>query len=237
MNKRFSRTEALIGAEAMKKLAASTVCIFGAGGVGSYAIEAIARAGIGKIIIADFASIDETNINRQLIALNSTLGMQKTEVASSRCREINPDIVIVQNKEFVEAGNIPGIIPKNTDYIIDAIDSVGSKLDLIEYATANDIPIISCMGTGNKLHPENLKISDIYKTSADPLARVMRSELRKRGIKKLKVVWSDEKPAIKGSDLPENKDGKKVPASISFVPSSAGLLIASAVVNDLIADI
>ncbi len=237
MSKRFSRTEALVGTEAMKKLAGSTVCVFGAGGVGSYAIEAIARAGVGSIIIADFASVDETNINRQLIALGSTVGTPKTDVAASRCMDINPDIKITLYMEFVNADNIPDIIPQETDYIIDAIDSVGSKLDLIEYADKNNIRIISCMGTGNKLHPEKLRISDIFKTSVDPLARVIRSELRKKGIKKLNVVWSDEIPVITGYELPENKDGKKVPSSISYVPSSAGLLMASAVVNDLIGPI
>ena len=219
---------------AMKKLAESSVCVFGAGGVGSYAIEAIARAGVGRITVADFAAIDETNINRQLIALYSTVGTSKAEVAADRCRDINPDIKITIYEKFVNADNITKIIPQDTDYIIDAIDSVGSKLDLIEYADKNNIPIISCMGTGNKLHPENLQISDIFKTSVDPLARVIRSELRKRGIKKLKVVWSDEIPAITGDELPENKEGKKVPASISYVPSSAGLLMASAVINELI---
>ena len=234
MSNKFSRTEVLIGTAAMKKLAGSSVCVFGAGGVGSYAIEAIARAGVGRITVADFAAVDETNINRQLIALESTVGIPKAEVVADRCKDINPDIKITIYEKFVNADNIPEIIPQDTDYIIDAIDSVGSKLDLIEYADKNNTPIISCMGTGNKLHPENLKISDIFKTSMDPLARVIRSELRKKGIKKLKVVWSDEAPAITGDDLPENKDGKKVPASISYVPSSAGLLMASAVINELI---
>ena len=233
MNDKFSRTEALIGKEAMKKLANSTVCIFGIGGVGSFALEAIVRAGVGNIIIADHAIIDETNINRQLIALNSTVGKMKTQVAVSRMKDINPEISITAFDDFVNSENTLKIIPSNTDYIIDAIDSVSSKLDLIEYALENNISIICCMGTGNKLHPEKLMISDIFKTSVDPLARVMRSELKKRGIKKLKVVWSDEIPAISGDQLPVNKDGKKVPASISFVPSAAGLLLASEVVTHL----
>lgn len=233
MNNKFSRTEALIGKEAMEKLANSTVCIFGIGGVGSFALEAVVRAGVGNVIIADHAVIDETNINRQLIALKSTVGIMKTQVAVMRMKDINPDISITVYDDFVNSENIFKIIPLNTDYIIDAIDSVSSKLDLIEYATENNIPIICCMGTGNKLHPEKMMISDIYKTSMDPLARVMRSELKKRGIRKLKVVWSDEVPAISGDQLPVNKEGKKVPASISFVPSTAGLLLASEVVNHL----
>lgn len=233
MNNKFSRTEALIGKEAMEKLANSTVCIFGIGGVGSFALEAVVRAGVGNVIIADHAVIDETNINRQLIALKSTVGIMKTQVAVMRMKDINPDISITVYDDFVNSENIFKIIPLNTDYIIDAIDSVSSKLDLIEHATDNNIPIICCMGTGNKLHPEKMMISDIYKTSMDPLARVMRSELKKRGIRKLKVVWSDEVPAISGDQLPVNKEGKKVPASISFVPSTAGLLLASEVVNHL----
>ncbi|MCD6321565.1 MAG: tRNA threonylcarbamoyladenosine dehydratase, partial [Clostridiales bacterium] len=209
------------------------VCIFGIGGVGSFALETIVRAGVGHVIIADYAVVDETNINRQLIALKSTVGIMKTQVAVARMKDINPDISITAFDDFVNSENIFKIIPPNTDYIIDAIDSVSSKLDLIEYASENNIPIICCMGTGNKLHPEKLRISDIFKTSVDPLARVMRSELKKRGIKKLKVVWSDEIPAISGGQLPVNKDGKKVPASISFVPSVAGLLLSSEVVNHL----
>lgn len=233
MSNIFSRTEALLGKVAMEKIADSTVCIFGVGGVGSFALEAIVRAGVGQVIIVDHAAVDATNINRQLIALNSTVGKMKTKVAIDRMKDINPNIRITAFDEFADLENISRMIPSNTDYIIDAIDSVSSKLDLIEYADENKISIICCMGTGNKLHPEKLKISDIYKTSVDPLARVMRSELKKRGIKKCKVVWSDEIPALKGADMPENKEGKKVPASISFVPSSAGLLLASEVINHL----
>ncbi len=233
MNNKFSRTEALLGKEAMNKIADSTVCIFGIGGVGSFALEAIVRAGVGQVIIVDHAVVDETNINRQLIALNSTVGIMKTKVAITRMKDINPDISITAYEDFADSENIYKIIPSNTDYIIDAIDSVSSKLALVEYAAKNSIKIICCMGTGNKLHPEKLMISDIYKTSVDPLARVMRSELRKKGIKELKVVWSDELPALSGDQLPLNKDGKKVPASISYVPSTAGLLLASEVVNHL----
>ena len=231
MSEKFSRTEAMMGKDAMKRLASATICIFGIGGVGSYALEAIARAGVGNIIIADHAVVDETNINRQLIALESTLGKSKTQVAVNRLKDINHDIVVTAVSEFVDSKNIPNIIPDDADYIVDAIDSVSSKLALIEYADIKNIPIISCMGTGNKLHPEKLQISDIYKTSVDPLARVMRSELKKRGIKKLKVVWSDENPVLSGNQLPLNKEGKKVPASISYVPSAAGLLLASEVVR------
>jgi len=233
MNKRFSRTEALVGEKAMKKLAKSKVCIFGIGGVGSYALEAIVRAGIGTIYVIDNAKVDETNINRQLIAMDSTVGLMKTQVALNRMKDINPDLKITLFNEFADFTTIPEMIPADTDYIIDAIDSIQSKLSLIEYAGKEGIPIISCMGTGNKLHPEKLMISDINKTSVDPLARIIRQELKKRNIKKLQVVWSDEIPVISGDKLPENEDGRKVPASISYVPSSAGLLLASVVVNDL----
>ncbi len=233
MNNRFSRTEAMIGKKAMKKLAGSTVCIFGVGGVGSYAFEAIVRAGVGNIVIADHAKVNKTNINRQLIALESTVGINKTSVAAARAVDINPKVKIATYDEFADEDNISEIVPGNTDYIIDAIDSVSSKLSLIEFARNKEIPIISCMGTGNKLHPEKLMVSDIFKTTTDPLARIMRSELKKRGIKKLNVVWSDEIPVVRGEALPVNDKGKKVPASISYVPASAGLLMASVVVNDL----
>lgn len=233
MSDKFSRTQAMIGKDAMDKLASAKVCIFGIGGVGSYALESIARAGIGSIIIADHAVIDQTNINRQLIALESTVGMPKTRAAAIRIKDINPNISLTEVNEFVNSENISSIIPEDTDYIVDAIDSVSSKLALIEFADKMNIPIISCMGTGNKMHPEKFQISDIYKTSVDPLARVMRSELKKRGIKKLRAVWSDETPVISGDMLPVNSEGKKVPASISYVPASAGLLMASEVVNTL----
>lgn len=233
MSDKFSRTQAMIGKDAMDKLASAKVCIFGIGGVGSYALESIARAGIGSIIIADHAVIDQTNINRQLIALESTVGTPKTRAAAIRIKDINPNISLTEVNEFVNSENISSIIPEDTDYIVDAIDSVSSKLALIEFADKMNIPIISCMGTGNKMHPEKFQISDIYKTSVDPLARVMRSELKKRGIKKLRAVWSDETPVISGDMLPVNSEGKKVPASISYVPASAGLLMASEVVNTL----
>jgi len=233
MSDKFSRTQAMIGKDAMDKLASAKVCIFGIGGVGSYALESIARAGIGSIIIADHAVIDQTNINRQLIALESTVGTPKTRAAAIRIKDINPNISLTEVNEFVNSENVSSIIPEDTDYIVDAIDSVSSKLALIEFADKMNIPIISCMGTGNKMHPEKFQISDIYKTSVDPLARVMRSELKKRGIKKLRAVWSDETPVISGDMLPVNSEGKKVPASISYVPASAGLLMASEVVNTL----
>lgn len=232
----FSRTAALIGDKALKKLSNSTVCLFGLGGVGSYALEALIRAGVENIVIVDYAAVDKTNINRQLIALHSTLGSKKINIAKARAMDINPDIKITTHDIFLDEDNIEQCIPVNTDYIIDAIDTVSAKIALVEYAAKKRIPIISCMGTGNKLHPEKLGISDIYKTTTDPLARVMRSELRKRNIKKLDVVWSDEIPAIKGKDFPEDNKGKKVPASISYVPSTAGLLLASKVVNHITGD-
>ncbi|MBN1623011.1 MAG: tRNA threonylcarbamoyladenosine dehydratase [Clostridia bacterium] len=227
----FGRTNALLGSEAMKKLHGSSICLLGLGGVGSYAFEALVRAGIGRLIIVDHARVDITNINRQLIALESTIGRYKTEAASTRATEINPNIKVECHNLFIDDTNIESIIPDDVDYIVDAIDSVSSKLVLAEFANKKSIPVISCMGTGNKLHPEKLMIGDISKTSVDPLARVMRTELKKRGIKKLEVVWSDELPLLKGDDLPLDKDGRKVPASISYVPSAAGILMASVVVN------
>lgn len=227
----FGRTNALLGGEAMEKLHGSCICLLGLGGVGSYAFEALVRAGIGRLIVVDHARVDITNINRQLIALGSTIGLYKTEVASTRAIEINPNVKVKCHNLYIDDTNIESIIPDDVDYMVDAIDSVSSKLILAEFAYKRSIPIISCMGTGNKLHPEKLMIGDISKTSVDPLARVMRTELKKRGIKKLEVVWSDELPLLKGDDLPLDKDGRKVPASISYVPSAAGILMASVVVN------
>lgn len=228
---RFGRTVALLGREALVKLQNSCICVVGLGGVGSYAFEALVRSGVGKLIIIDHARVDITNLNRQLIALESTIGIFKTEAAAKRAREINPGVEIVGHNAFIDETNIESFITDGVDYIIDAIDSVTSKLILAEYALGKAIPIISCMGTGNKLHPERLRVSDISKTSVDPLARVIRTELRKRGVKKLEVVWSDEEPLLKGEDLPLDANGRKVPASIAYVPSAAGILLASVVVN------
>lgn len=224
MNKFYSRSIGLLGEEGIEKLNHSSVIVFGVGGVGSYAVEALARAGVGSITIVDNDIVDVTNINRQLIALNSTVGMDKVFVSKSRIEDINPLCRVIAIKEFYnEKSNIN---LSEFDYILDCIDSVQSKLLLAEFASKNNIKIISAMGTGNKLEPDKLKITDISKTSYCPLAKKMRVELRKRGINHLKVIYSTEEPKCR--NVP--------PASVSFVPSAAGLMMAGEVVRELILD-
>ena len=226
MENQFSRTETLIGSEALKKLSRSRVAVFGIGGVGSYVVEALARAGIGSIDLIDNDDVSITNINRQIIALHSTIGEAKVDIAKKRVLEINPNIEVITHKIFFSQNNSKTFNFSNYDYVIDAIDSVSAKIELILRCKEAATPIISSMGTGNKLFPERFEISDIYKTSVCPLAKVMRTELKKRGIKTLKVVYSKETPI--------KEKGQRVPASISFVPSTAGLIIAGEVIRDLI---
>lgn len=221
MTSDFTRTIDLIGRPAFEKLQNSSVCVFGCGGVGSYVVEALARSGIGRITIVDNDVVDRSNINRQLIALNSTVGMPKAQAAAERVADINPDCVVTPVELFFDSEHT---IPLDFDYIADAIDSVPSKLFLIEEAAKRGVPVISAMGTGNKLNPSEFEVSDISKTSYCPLAKKMRCELRKRGINHLKVVYSREEPAVRA--VP--------PASISFVPGSAGLLMAGEIIKDLI---
>ncbi len=221
-----SREAALIGEENIKKLASSSVLVFGAGGVGSYAIEALARAGVGKITVADGDTVAESNINRQLIADITTIGRKKAEVAVERILKINPLCQVGAICEFADKSNTESIISEAApDYIVDAIDCVATKLLIAVYASENHIPLIASMGTGNKLNPSLLEISDISKTSVCPLARVMRRELRNRGIHHLTVLFSKEEPI---------KTGKRTPASISFVPSVGGLLIAGHVIRSIL---
>ncbi len=224
MNKSFSRTIGLFGESGMQKLKHSSVIIFGVGGVGSYAAEAIARAGIGRITVVDNDVVDVTNINRQLIALNSTVGLDKVSVSKSRIEDINPLCRVTAIKEFYDENS--SIDLTEFDYILDCIDSVPSKLQLVEIAVKNNIKIISAMGTGNKLEPDKLRITDISKTSYCPLAKKMRVELRKRGINHLKMIDSTEEPKCR--NVP--------PASVSFVPSVAGLRMAGEVIKELIND-
>ena len=224
-----SRTEGLIGRENIEKLNNKKVAIFGIGGVGSYVVEALARVGIGRFILVDSDDVSITNINRQIIATTRTIGEPKVEVAKDRILEINNKAKVEIYKEFFTS-NTKGILDDSISYIVDAVDTVTAKIELVIRANKLDIPIISSMGTGNKLDPTRFEVSDIYKTSVCPLAKIMRKELKKRNISKLKVVYSKEEP-IKTS-ISEN--GKKVPASISFVPSVAGLIIASEVIKDLI---
>ncbi|MBQ1546512.1 MAG: tRNA threonylcarbamoyladenosine dehydratase [Clostridia bacterium] len=237
MMNEFSRTELLLGEENMKKLKNARVAVFGIGGVGGHAAEALVRSGIGAIDLIDNDDVSLTNINRQIIALHSTVGMAKVDVAKKRFLDINPNINIVTHKIFYTPDTSDMFDFHNYDYIIDAIDSVTGKLELVVQADRCKVPIISSMGAGNKLHPEMFEITDIYKTSVCPLARVMRTELKKRGIKKLKVVYSKE-PPITPLESDEDK-GKRlsIPGSTAFVPSAAGLLLASAVICDLCTEI
>lgn len=225
----FSRLELMFGKESVQKLKTKKVIVFGIGGVGSYVVEALARSAVGKIDLVDNDIISTSNINRQLIALNSTIGKNKTDIAKQRLLDINSELDIETYKMFFLPENKNEIDFSKYDYIIDAIDTITSKIALVECANKYNIPIISSMGTGNKINPTMLEVSDIYKTSVCPLARVMRQELKKRNIKNLKVVYSKETP-IKI----QNTEEKNIPSSNSFVPSVCGLIIASEVIKDLI---
>lgn len=236
MDERLLRTEMLLGKEAVERLKNSTVAIFGLGGVGGYAAEAIARCGVGRMVLIDNDTISRSNLNRQIIALESTEGRLKTEVMAERIHDINPNIEVECRNVFFLPGN-NDIITDRLDYVVDAIDTVSGKIEIIMQCADKNIPVISSMGTGNKLDPSRLKVADIYKTSVCPLAKVMRKELKERGIKKLKVVYSDELPRtpILSEEQLKEEEGKrrKTPASIAFVPPAAGLLIASEVIRDL----
>ena len=225
MNEFYQRTQALIGEEALEKIKESHVAVFGVGGVGGYTVEALARAGVGKLTLIDNDTVKESNINRQIIALNSTLGLSKTEAFRLRINDINPDIIVETKEIFYLPETKDEIDFSDFDYVVDAIDTVSGKISIIEKCKEKDIPVISSMGTGNKLDPTAFKIADISKTNVCPLARVMRYELKKRGITKFKVLYSTEEPLVKGN---------RVPASISFVPSVAGLIIAGEVIKDII---
>ena len=226
----FSRTELLIGKENLEKLKNSKVAIFGIGGVGSFVLEALTRAGIGNFILVDKDNVDLSNLNRQIIATRKTVGKPKVEVAKERILEINPNAEVEIYKEFFMQ-ETEGILDSTISYVVDAIDTVTAKIELVKRAQELNIPIISSMGTGNKLDPTKFEVSDIYKTSVCPLAKVMRKELKARKIKKLKVVYSKELP-IK---VARNEEViKQIPGSISFVPSVAGLIIAGEVIKDII---
>ena len=225
----------MIGEEKFQKLQNATVMVLGIGGVGSHCVEALARGGIGKLILVDHDSVSITNINRQSVAYHSTLGECKTKVMKDKIADICPDTEVVLHETFVLPENLETIFGEPVDYIVDAIDTVTAKLALVEYANKNNIPIISCMGTGNKLHGEMFEITDISKTSVCPLCKVMRKELKNRGISHLKVLYSKEKPiAVSQEDIQEEKGGRRsIPGSISFVPPVAGLLIAGEVIRDI----
>ena len=219
-----SRSEILLGKEGVERLARASVVIFGVGGVGSYAAEAIARSGIGNITLVDFDTVSSSNVNRQLPATAKTVGEKKTTVMAKRIREINPEVCVVEQDVFCTPENADSLIPENCDFCIDAVDTVSAKIAIIEACAKRGIPVISCMGAGNKLDPTAFRVTDIYKTSVCPLCRVMRRELRARGVEKLDVVYSEELPK-KGED--------STIGSLPFVPSVAGLIAAGHVILKL----
>jgi len=232
MNKAFERSMYLLGQEGMNKLKASKVAIFGVGGVGSYCAEALARTGIGELFLIDYDIIDITNINRQIHATTRTVGLFKVDVMKERLLDINPDLKITTYKEKYCENTRVELLKDDYSYVVDAIDMVSSKIDLVTSTIKMGIPIISSMGAGNKLNPTEFKVGDIYQTKVCPLARVMRTELRKRDVESLKVVYSEETPL--SVNLGELDRRKAVPGSIAFVPSVVGLIIASEVIKDLI---
>lgn len=233
----FSRTQLLLGPEAMAKLNRATVAVFGLGGVGGYTVEALARSGIGALELIDHDTISLTNINRQILATHSTVGMGKAEAARNRVLDINPHCHVIPRKEFFGPDTADQFDFSKYDYVVDAIDTVTGKLALVQAAQAAGTPILCCLGTGNKLDPGKFQITDITKTSVCPLARIMRKECAKRGIRHLKVLFSTEDPITTdpdsvGEELPQGR--RALPGSVAFVPSVAGLMIAGEVIKDLI---
>ena len=227
---RYSRSEQVLGKSSTEKLNNSRVIIFGIGGVGSYVAEALARAGVGEITLVDSDKVSLSNLNRQLCALVSTVGKNKTDVMAERIKDINPDCKVNELVKFCLPENLEEFCFEKYDYVADAIDTVSAKIAIAEKCYENNIPLISSMGTGNKTDPSLFEISDIFKTSVCPLCRVMRTELKKRGIKKLNVVWSKEIPV---KPLDENGNPSRVPGSVSFVPGAAGLIMAGKIITDL----
>ena len=244
MSDRFSRTELLFGEEAMKILAASRVAVFGVGGVGGYAVEALARSGVGALDLIDDDKVCVTNINRQIIALDSTVGMYKVDAAAQRIREINPDCKVSCHKMFYMPETADKLDFSQYDYVIDAIDTVTGKIEIIMQAKQAGVPVISSMGAGNTPDPTRFEVTDIYKTSVCPLAKVMRYQLKRRGVKKLKVVYSKEEPITPQGQAVDDGSGKtdmrsgsarrSTPASVAFVPSVVGLIIAGEVIKDIV---
>ncbi|MGE5557494.1 MAG: ThiF family adenylyltransferase [Bacillota bacterium] len=249
--RRFSRTELLVGPEGMKKLNLARVAVIGLGGVGSYTVEALARAGIGWLILADYDEISLTNTNRQIHALEGNYGRPKTEVMEERVRAINPEAVVVSRKEFLTAANIGAILPGDVSYVVDAVDTVSSKVALISFCIEHDIPVISAMGAGNKLDPLGFRVDDISRTHTCPLAKAVRKALREKGIERgVKVLYSTEKPLEPKREVPTCRQGcicprgtdqpfncaqrSRIPGSISYVPPIAGLIMAGEVIRDLL---
>lgn len=231
MNNAFKRSELLIGAEGIEKLSKSTVAVFGIGGVGSYAAEVLVRTGLGRIILIDYDIIDITNINRQVHATMKTVGLSKVEVMKERLLDINPELEVIIHREKYSTETRDILLSQDYDYVIDAIDMISSKIDLIVQCKDRNIPIISSMGAGNKLDPTKFKVGDIYSSKTCPLAKVMRRELRKREVSDLKVVWSEEEPMK--INLGDIDIRKATPGSIGFVPSVVGLIIGSEVIKDI----
>ena len=238
MQNAFSRMEILLGEEGSTKLAKARIMVVGLGGVGSYVAEALARCGVGSLTLVDHDTVSVTNINRQLYALRSTVGHSKVQVAKERIRDIDENILVHTYETFYNEDTADMFDFRGVDYIVDAIDTVTSKLLIIQRAKEYGVPVISCMGTGNKIDPSKFEITDISKTSVCPLAKVMRTELRKRGIRKVKVLYSKEKPIKAAQDNGERKGNtdRPVPGSIAFVPSVAGLLIAGEVIRDILGE-
>ncbi len=234
MNEKFIRTEMLLGSDSMEILKNSKVAVFGIGGVGGFTVEALGRSGVGKLVLVDYDTVSESNINRQIIATVDTIGKFKVEVMEQRLKSINPDIIVEAKNLLANKDNIDELLTDDIDYVVDAIDMVSSKLLLIEKCKEKNIEIISAMGAGNKINPSMFEVTDIHKTSMCPLAKVMRKELRSRNIKNLKVVYSKERPIEKVIDLDDPDKIKKTPGSTPFVPPVSGLIIASEVVKDLI---
>ena len=232
MKEEFSRTELLLGNEAMEKLKKSSVIVFGVGGVGGHVVEALIRSGIGHIAIVDHDTVDVSNINRQLVALHSTIGRSKVEILKERLLDINPELEVEAIEKFYLPENEKDFDLSKYDYVVDAVDNMSAKISLVIRSNELGVPVISAMGAGNKLDPTKLEVSDIYKTSVDPLAKILRHELKKRNIKHLKVVYSKEEP-IKVESISED-NRRAIPGSTSFVPSAMGLIIASEVIKDLI---
>ncbi|MDO5345366.1 MAG: tRNA threonylcarbamoyladenosine dehydratase [Lachnospiraceae bacterium] len=250
MLNQFSRTQLLLGKEAMEKLQKSRVAVFGIGGVGGYVCEALVRSGVGAFDLIDDDKVCLTNLNRQIIATRKTVGKYKAEVMKERMQEINPDVDVTVHKCFFLPENAQDFPFEKYDYVVDAVDTVTAKLEIVMQAKQKQVPVISCMGAGNKLDASAFRVADIYKTKMCPLAKVMRRELKKRGVKKLKVVYSEEKPIRPLEDMsiscrthcicpPGAKhkctERRDIPGSVAFVPSVAGLIIAGEVVKDLIA--
>lgn len=251
MSDNFARTEMLLGEAAMEKLARSKVAVFGIGGVGSFAAEGLARSGVGQLVLVDHDDITVTNINRQIHANCKTVGLGKVEVMRERILDINPAAQVTVHKVFYRADRAAALVSPDLDYVVDAIDSIAAKIELVIQAQQMNIPIVSCMGAGNKLDPTRFEVTDVYSTSVCPLARVMRRELRKRGVRQLKVVYSSEPTLMAAGDrcpappsealnLDMNSgDGFKriIPGSVAFVTAVAGLILAGEVIRDLAAPV